>query len=48
MYPGINCAVDAFIANYEEKALPFVLANAGFDIWVLNIRGCLIFFFNYN
>lgn len=39
MSPGINCAVDAFIANYEEKSIPLYLANLNMDVWILNIRG---------
>jgi len=30
---------DAFIVNYENKSLPFLLANLGYDVWLGNNRG---------
>lgn len=39
LIPGINCASDGFIANYENSSLAFYLANNDFDVWIMNNRG---------
>ena len=36
---GLVDSSDTFITNYENKAMAFVLANKGYDVWVGNIRG---------
>lgn len=39
MIPGINCASEGFISNYENKSLAFYLANENYDVWIMNNRG---------
>ena len=36
---GLNDASDSWFVNYEEKSLPFILVNSGYDVWVINSRG---------
>jgi lysosomal acid lipase/cholesteryl ester hydrolase len=36
---GLLDSSDGWICNQEEKCLPFILANAGFDVWLTNTRG---------
>lgn len=36
---GLVDSSDSWVANYEEKALPFILANMGYDVWLGNNRG---------
>ena len=36
---GIIDSSDSFVCNEEELCIPFVLANCGFDVWILNTRG---------
>lgn len=39
LYPGVNCAVDAFIVNFENQSIAYMMANAGLDVWLLSVRG---------
>ena len=36
---GLLDSSDSFIINEESKALGFVLANKGYDVWIGNTRG---------
>jgi pimeloyl-ACP methyl ester carboxylesterase len=36
---GIFDSSDSWIANVEKQALPFILANMGYDVWLGNNRG---------
>ena len=36
---GLLSSSDAFIINDENRALGFVLANRGYDVWLGNNRG---------
>ena len=36
---GIIDSADSWVANEESKSLGFVLANAGYDVWLSNSRG---------
>eukprot|EP00743_Colponemidia_sp_Colp-15_P008789 GILK01009590.1.p1 GENE.GILK01009590.1~~GILK01009590.1.p1 ORF type:complete len:421 (+),score=59.40 GILK01009590.1:23-1264(+) len=36
---GILCGSDCWVMNSEERSLPFVLANEGYDVWMTNNRG---------
>jgi pimeloyl-ACP methyl ester carboxylesterase len=36
---GLVDSSDSWVANFEEKALPFILANKGYDVWLGNNRG---------
>ena len=36
---GILDSSDGFISNKEERCLPFILANKGYDVWISNSRG---------
>ena len=36
---GLMDSSDSFITNYENKAIGFVLANRGYDVWIGNSRG---------
>ncbi len=36
---GLLDSSDGWICNTEEKCIPFILANNGFDVWLSNSRG---------
>ena len=36
---GLLDSSDGWICNSEEKSLPFILANMGYDVWLANSRG---------
>ncbi len=36
---GLEDSCDSWISNLEEKALPFMLANLNYDVWLGNNRG---------
>lgn len=39
LVPGLFCDSGAFLLNGKENSLGFVLADAGYDVWLLNPRG---------
>lgn len=39
MMHGIFDSSDGWVCNSEEKCIPFILANLGYDIWLGNSRG---------
>ena len=36
---GLVDSSDGWLANKEERCLPFILVNSGFDVWLSNSRG---------
>jgi gastric triacylglycerol lipase len=36
---GLFDSSDSWVSNYENKSLPFILANKGYDVWLGNNRG---------
>jgi lysosomal acid lipase/cholesteryl ester hydrolase len=36
---GILDSADGWVCNSEDKCLPYILANSGFDVWLSNSRG---------
>ena len=38
--PGLDESADAWILNRANNSLPFYLLEKGFDVWLLNNRGC--------
>lgn len=38
-YSGLNCVIDVFISNFEDKSPAYYILNRGFDVWLMNNRG---------
>jgi lysosomal acid lipase/cholesteryl ester hydrolase len=36
---GLLDSSDGWVCNTEERCLPYILANCGFDVWLTNTRG---------
>jgi hypothetical protein len=36
---GLFDSADGWVCNSEDKALPFMMANRGYDVWITNSRG---------
>lgn len=39
LMPGLLTSAAAFTVNGKESSTAFVLANAGYDVWIANPRG---------
>lgn len=35
----LDCSFSWFVNNNTEKCLPFILADQGYDVWLMNNRG---------
>src|SRR5690349_3386034 len=36
---GLLDSSDGWICNEEDRCLPYILANCGYDVWLTNTRG---------
>ncbi len=36
---GLSADANIWVAHFEEQAVPFILANKGYDVWITNDRG---------
>ncbi len=39
LFHGFFCSSDLFVVSSENNSVGYMLANAGFDVWVPNNRG---------
>jgi hypothetical protein len=39
--PGLNTDANLLVLNEEKYAIPYILANLDYDVWIANFRGAV-------